>query len=132
MIYEIKLKEKDLKESIKLADKFCQAENIEKERALKIRLVFEELITNMFRHAIKLGTTEVKVELKKSKNEEVLIIFTYDGDEFDPTNYRDKRINQSLEDGKEKGGLGLFLVMNFSKEFTYQRNNGVNKLSVKI
>ena len=128
----IKLDSTIIKDALEIANNFCKS-HFEKENELcfKVRLVFEEIITNIFKHSMKLGSTFVKIEIK-SRNGIVVIVFVYDGGEFDPTNYRDKRVDEPFSEKKEEGGLGIFLVSEFSKKFKYKRAEGLNKIYVEI
>ena len=129
---EIKLDSATIKDALKIAGDFCK-NSFEKEKELcfKIKLVYEELLTNIFKHSIKLGSTFVKIEIK-NRDGTALIALVYDGSEFDPTNYRDKRVDEPFSEKKEEGGFGLFLVAQFSKRFEYERIEGLNKIYVEV
>ena len=129
---EIKLDSATIKDALKIAGDFCK-NSVEKEKELcfKIKLVYEELLTNIFKHSIKLGSTFVKIEIK-NRDGTALIVLVYDGGEFDPTNYRDKRVDEPFSEKKEEGGFGLFLVAQFSKRFEYERIEGLNKIYVEV
>ncbi len=129
---EIKLDSATINDALKIADDFCK-NSVEKEKELcfKIKLVYEELLTNIFKHSIKLGSTFVKIEIK-NRDGTALIVLVYDGGKFDPTNYRDKRVDEPFSEKKEEGGFGLFLVAQFSKRFEYERIEGLNKIYVEV
>jgi serine/threonine-protein kinase RsbW len=128
----IELHSSNFEQTSGLIEEFCSKHMPDSsEFCFKVKLVYEELMTNMFKHAIKHGTTFVDFEITKKGNENIEMVFIYDGNEFDPTTYKDKRIEESLED-KEKGGLGLFLVTNLSKSFVYEHKDGINTIHVEI
>ena len=118
-------------QAMRIIDEFCnkyaEAKN---EFCYKTRLVYEELITNMFKHAVKHQTSFVYVNIEKS-NKTVKLNLSYDGEKFDPTTYKDKRINEPFE-AKKPGGLGLVLINGFSKKFLYTRKNNMNNIYVEI
>ncbi len=128
----IKLDSTTIKDAFKIVDDFCKSHLKEAdELCFKVKLIYEELLTNIFRHSRKLGSTFVNIELK-SKNSTSVIEFVYDGGEFDPTNYKDKRVDEPFSEKKEEGGFGLFLVSKFSKKFEYKRTEGLNKIYVEV
>ncbi len=128
----VQLSSTTIKDALKIADNFCKNHlKEENELCFKIMLVYEELLTNIFKHSVKLGSTFVDIEMK-NKNNAVVIEFVYDGGGFDPTNYRDKRIDEPFSEKKEEGGFGLFLVSEFSKRFEYKRAEGLNRIYVEV
>jgi len=131
-VVNIKLNSSTKKDVLKIADDFCKSHfKKESKRCLEIRLVYEELITNIFKHSIKLGSTFVNIEIK-NKNGTIVIVFVYDGGEFDPTSYKDKRLDEPFSENKKEGGFGILLVSKFSKKFEYKRAEGLNKIYVEI
>ncbi len=128
---EIDLTKANLEGSLKIVEGFLRENPENEERKFKVKLVFEEIITNMFKHGKKQGTTFVKVDFK-FEGEDAILTFIYDGEYFDPTLYRDKRVNEPFNVNKKEGGLGLFLVKQFSREFTYEREGDLNRLNVKV
>ena len=128
----IELASSKLEDAMSIIDVFCKNTfKDDKELCFGIRLVYEELMTNIFKHATKCNATKVDIELSLDSSN-VSMRFSYNGDEFDPTSYKDKRIDEPFSINKKQGGLGLFLVSEFSNQFTYKRKNGLNIVDVKI
>ncbi|WP_022671230.1 ATP-binding protein [Hippea alviniae] len=123
------LEKENLEKALLFTDKACKIINNER-LCYRFRLIYEELITNVFFHATKLNATytNVKAELDKDT---IILIIEYDGGEFDPTKYKTKENKLPLKERKE-GGLGLFLVFNFAKKLSYERVNGMNILKINI
>ena len=128
---EIDLTKANLEGSLKIVEGFLGESLENEEKKFKVKLIFEEIITNMFKHGKKQGTTFVKVDFQL-EGEDVILTFVYNGEQFDPTLYRDKRVDEPFNVNKKEGGLGLFLVKQFSKEFTYEREGDLNRLNVKV
>ncbi len=128
---EIDLTKANLEDSLKIIEGFLGKSLENEEKKFKVKLIFEEIITNMFKHGKKQGTTFVKVGFQ-SKEGNAILTFVYNGKVFDPTSYRDKRVDEAFNVNKKEGGLGLFLVKQFSKEFTYERKGDLNRLNVKV
>ncbi|WP_025209349.1 ATP-binding protein [Hippea sp. KM1] len=130
-MFRIDLNSDTLENAMKGIDTFCKKHIPDNDLLFKVRLIYEEIMTNMFRHAVKLDTTFVEVGIKTSPNS-VRLSFLYDGDEFDPTKYKDDRINEPLKENTKEGGFGLFLVTNMAKSFSYKRENGFNRIEIEI
>ncbi len=127
----IALRLSDFKDVAGFIDEFCNKYLAdESEFCVKVRLIYEELMTNMFKYAVKYNASFVDLDVRKKGNV-VEMSFVYDGDEFDPTTYKDERIDESFET-KEIGGFGLLLVASLSESFTYKRTDGINRIDVKI
>ncbi len=126
------LSDNSLNEAMTFIDDFCEHEKLEDNSVcFKLRLVYEELITNIFKHAVKLNSSFFVVSVYKTKDF-VEIELKYDGEAFDPTKHKDKRASEPFSQNKKEGGLGLFLVFNMSRDFRYSRKDGLNVVNVKI
>ncbi len=131
-MFRINLNGDALENAMKKIDIFCKKHIPNSDELLfKVRLVYEEIITNMFRHAVNLNTTFVEVDIE-TDSEGVRLLFLYDGEEFDPTEYKDARVSEPLKDNTKKGGFGLFLVKNTARKFSYKRENGLNRIDIEI
>jgi len=95
---------------------FCAQNHIKESVCFKVRLVIEELVTNMFKY------TKTKVFTLLLKNTEPIeMILEYPSDKFDFT--IEKPGKKDLSKMKE-GGLGLFLVESMTKTFKYRHQDG--------
>ncbi len=130
-MFKINLNSDTLENAMKNIDIFSKKHMPYNDLSFKVRLIYEEIITNMFRHAVNLNTTFVEVDIKTNPDN-IWLSFLYDGDEFDPTKYKDERINEPLKESAKEGGFGLFLVTNMAKSFSYKRENGFNKIEIEI
>jgi len=130
-MFRVDLNGDTLENAMKDIDTFCKKHIPDNDLLFKVRLIYEEIMTNMFRYAVKLDTTFVEVGIKTNSNS-IRLSFLYDGDEFDPTKYKDERVNEPLKEDAKEGGFGLFLVTNMAKSFSYKRENGFNRMEIEI
>jgi len=115
-------------DSISEADRyitsFCTNRHIDENRCFKIRLVIEELVTNMFKY------TKTKIFTLFIKNTEpIKIVLEYPSDKFDFTIKKPEP--KDLSKIKE-GGLGLFLVESMTNTFTYRHQDGKSIYTLTI
>lgn len=95
-------------------------------------LVFEEVVSNVIRHARPNGATDqVEVSLVYSR-ESIVLTFVDDGPAFDPLQQSAPSVPAALEEAKV-GGWGLPLVRERSAALQYERTaDGRNRLTVTI
>ena len=107
-----------LEEANRYVETFCEADGLRHEQCYKMRLVIEELISNIFKY------TEAKTfVLRLSGLKNIEIDIEYLAEEFDlviAPPY-EKPIKE-----REEGGLGLFLVASMTKTFNYKHQDGKN------
>jgi anti-sigma regulatory factor (Ser/Thr protein kinase) len=92
-----------------------------------VELVLEEWLTNVFRHG---AGTAVAVELT-ADGERIALRFEDDGRAFDPTQAPVRQAPKTLDEA-EPGGLGLFLIRQYSKSWRYAREAGRNVMRIEI
>ena len=103
---------------------FCTQNHIKESTCFKIRLVIEELVTNMFKY------TRTKTFTLFIKNTEpIKIVLEYPSDKFDFTIKKPEP--KDLSKIKE-GGLGLFLVESMTKTFKYRHQDGKSIYTLTI
>lgn len=96
-----------------------------------IELIFDEIVTNIIRHAgVDPGATiEAEVELSPH---EAILTFEDSGAPFDPRRHPEPAPLRSLEDARI-GGFGLLLVQKAAARIDYQRTEQQrNRLTVTI
>jgi sigma-B regulation protein RsbU (phosphoserine phosphatase) len=102
--------------------------------ALQMRLVAEEIVTNIARCAWPEGVdaqfhVEVSAEADAAGLHVVLTTID-DGVSFDPTASTSPDIDAELDD-RRIGGLGMFLVREMTDTQHYERTNGQNRFRVE-
>ena len=91
----------------------------------------EELVSNKIKYGFAAADDryiDVRIEVE---NEAVLMEFLDDGNEFDPTAHPAADLRQNLDDGID-GGLGIELVRRICGEMTYRRENGFNRIELRV
>lgn len=102
--------------------------------AMQLRLVAEEIVTNIARCAWPEGEAGLfHVELEAAPEAgglRVRLTTIDDGTPFDPTVQQDPDIEAAVED-RAIGGLGMFLVRQMTDAQHYAREQGENRFSVE-
>jgi anti-sigma regulatory factor (Ser/Thr protein kinase) len=106
----------------------CAIEGRPRRRA---ELVFEEVVTNVIRHAYGHDESrQIEVEFACDADG-IRFVFTDDGPAFDPLAQPEPERPSSLEAARE-GGLGIFLVRKIASAIAYDRTSGRNRLRVTV
>jgi anti-sigma regulatory factor (Ser/Thr protein kinase) len=99
--------------------------------AYNAELVFEELFTNVVRHAFR-GESGHRINVSMRVGvDTVALEFMDDGPPFDPTTYESEPPPTRLEEARV-GGLGLTLVRTASRAIEYARRDGRNLVRVTL
>jgi anti-sigma regulatory factor (Ser/Thr protein kinase) len=102
---------------------YLAGEGVDARAAHHVALAFDELLTNLGSHgnsADKPATVRVLVEPDTVKAEVL-----DSGPAFDIRTTPDPDLSQNIED-RQVGGLGLFLIRQFTSEIGYDRRDGMN------
>lgn len=115
------------------ADGFLAQHDCPDEAAFRVRLVIEELITNVIKYAHKEGEgplSELQFRLRRQAG--LLIIrIDDDGSPFDPREAPAPNLSPHLEE-RRIGGLGLHLVRSLAERVDYERVGRWNRVEVAI
>jgi len=103
---------------------FCTEYRLDEDTCFKIRLVTEELVTNIFKY-----TKAKEFILNIIHGRETEISLEYQSGDFD---FKIKKPKQKEIMEIEEGGLGLFLVESITKTFRYRHQDGksIYKLTI--
>ena len=94
-----------------------------------LNLVLEEAVSNVILYAYpKDEQQEISLSASVSDNN-LVIVLTDSGKEFDPTQAPDADITLSAEE-RQIGGLGIFLIRQIMNQIEYQRIDGKNVLTL--
>ncbi|NOX15572.1 MAG: ATP-binding protein [Epsilonproteobacteria bacterium] len=123
-------------ESENLSASFEKAEalisKLDKNLKFKIMLICEEVITNQIRHANfedKMKNIEFCLDIQDKKD--VTLIFKDNAKKFNPLEKNSPDLSKSLED-MQVGGLGIYMIKQYSKSLTYKYSDGYNILRVGL
>lgn len=96
-----------------------------------IRLVLEEILTNIVFYAYPSGDGQIRLEYDWMGDGEIFITVTDWGDPFDPLSMKPPDLEKNFEE-REIGGLGVFLVKRLAHGLSYQRGDGTNHLTIRF
>ena len=96
---------------------------VAQELALELRLITEEVITNVVKYA---EADTIQIDFKVS-DITVVLEFRDNGKRFDPLGAATPDLETSVED-RPLGGLGIHLVQALADEISYQRREQWNVL----
>jgi sigma-B regulation protein RsbU (phosphoserine phosphatase) len=110
-------------------DEFSEKAGIPMPLAMKVNLVFDELLNNIISYAFpEGGEHKVRIHAEKSADR-LLIIIEDDGMPFNPFAQSEVDTGQSLEE-RQIGGLGIHLVKNVMDDFSYKRHLDSNVVTL--
>lgn len=92
---------------------------------LQINLVLDELFTNLVCYGLEEGSEEQITITLNYEIDRIKIILSDAGKAFDPTIPQDPDLDVPLDE-KEVGGLGIFLVRQYTDNIDYRRENDRN------
>lgn len=102
-------------------DSFIQKYKVNEQVAFTIKLVIEELFTNMVKYNSD-NPNEILIDLKHKNQELIMQLVDFDVEPFDITQSPSVDISQSIKERKV-GGLGLQLVKQMVDEINYEYKN---------
>lgn len=97
--------------------------------AFELRLVTEELLTNVINHGGAGGSAPQARLAFIARDGQIEIHFDDDGPAFDPLSLPTPDIHAPLEE-REPGGLGVHLVRELMDSVSYRREQGWNRLTL--
>ena len=93
----------------------------------KLMVAVDEIYSNIVRYS---GASEAQIRLVKEE-ELVQLIFTDDGEPYNPLNAKAPDVTASAED-RAIGGLGIFMVRKMMDNVEYEYTNDRNKLTLTV
>lgn len=112
-------------------DLFSSTINLPEEVRQKVSIALDELLNNVITHGYlddEQHFIVIKMDLQDSK---FIIIIIDDGQAFDPTKKDSPDTTSGIEE-REIGGLGIHMVRNLMDEFTYDRIDSKNIVTLGI
>jgi anti-sigma regulatory factor (Ser/Thr protein kinase) len=117
--------------ALETLDVFLEAHGDPGETAFTVRLLAEEIVTNVIKYAYDdAGAHEIAIELRLTPDHAVLRV-TDDGREFDPLAAPAPDLDLPLEE-KKVGGVGIHLVRTLAERLEYARAGGKNVIEATI
>lgn len=104
---------------------------VDRKTAYKIRLVLDELLTNVVSYAYENDEGEIEIDYEINNDPRMVTILIIDeGKPFNPLEHEDPELIPNIAE-RPIGGLGLFIVKNSVDELDYQRQGNQNILTIK-
>ena len=120
-----------LDEVLDFVEAFCAAHALTRTDALRLRLVVEELFTNTVEHGHR-GECDRPVGLALALAEDAVALhYEDDAPPFDPTPRLAAQPDES-PDSESAGGRGLRLVAGIAASLDYRREDGLNRIMLRI
>jgi anti-sigma regulatory factor (Ser/Thr protein kinase) len=108
---------------------FCAQYKVPKHATLRLRLVADELLSNVIRYGFPNGGEHVIQVGFAVVDQKILMTITDDGIPFNPFNRPVPDVDAGLED-RNVGGLGIHLVRNVMDKVAYERVAGHNQVTM--
>lgn len=102
--------------------------HLDKSDTFEVNLILDEICSNIFEHNTDTDSISVKIEISGTRKI-LQMVFTDNGEPFDPTGIADPDTTQPLEK-RQPGGLGLLLVKKYSDRISYNRLDDKNVTTV--
>ncbi len=121
-------KMEDVTGTSEVVAKFCEDKGVDKRRAYFASLSFEEMAGNVVSHGFTMDSKPHNLSARAIvKEEDVILCIKDDCQPFDPVQ------RQRILDPEDKTkNIGLRMVHDIAKDFTYQNVLGLNVLTIKI
>ncbi len=110
---------------------FLGEEGVRPEDINRVRLVVEELLVNIIKHAFNDDIRHTIVLTLRTGPEGVSVLTEDDGRPFDPREAPPPPLGRPLEEHGE-GGYGIYIVKQMTTSLTYTRANGKNQVHAVV
>jgi len=113
-------------------EQFAGQESLNESIPFNLNLALDELITNSINYGLP-AVAEPFLRLRLSRNGDTVMAQVEDnGPAFDP--FKDAPVPDTDEplDDRPIGGLGVFLVKQFTDEAYYERDGDINRITMRI
>ena len=131
MTKELRIKNQvsELEKVFQFLDEIGDELKLSMEMVMNLKLVMEEMVSNVIFYAYPEGT-DADIELfAESDDKELTFVLSDQGQAFDPTMKEDSDVSINPAE-REIGGLGIFIVKNIMNQVSYQRLEGKNLLTM--
>ena len=113
-------------------EEFAANHSIGGELPFRLNLVLDELVTNSVNYALsEVAEPLLRVRLTRTPDG-VVAQLEDNGPAFDPFQDAPKPDTSKALDERPIGGLGVFLVTRFADSASYEREDGVNRITLRM
>ena len=124
---EAMLSDSSMEDVIGFAEGTLESMDVPMKQAHRSMIVLDEICSNIFKYS---GAKVFRVSIRKSEDD-VILTFMDDGEEFDPLLAEDVDISEPV-DQRDVGGLGILLSKSLSKSIDYEYVDGNNVITVTL
>ena len=111
---------------------YCQREGIQQRLQRRLKVIVDELVSNLLLHANAQGGRELLIEVQLDRTADGLRLCMRDnGQTFNPLEAPVPDLASDL-DHREIGGLGLHLVRQLASSLTYRREGNSNVIMLEL
>jgi anti-sigma regulatory factor (Ser/Thr protein kinase) len=129
---ELELGPDDLTEALERIEAEAAAHALSDARRYRIRLLAEEILSNVLRHANFSGNPpRVTVTLAIDERGDATLRFRDCAAMFNPLKHPDPDLDRPLY-SRKPGGLGIYLLKQLAREVHYRYENGYNILELTV
>jgi Serine phosphatase RsbU, regulator of sigma subunit len=112
-------------------DKKCNETEISDSNKHKLNIAVEEIFVNISNYAYPPKEGDVEITFKINDSNQIEMQFVDTGIPYNPLDKKDPDITLGIKD-RPIGGLGIFMVKNYTDEINYSYENGKNILTIKL
>ncbi len=113
-------------------ERFAAEHGIAGEVPFRLNLALDELVTNCINYALS-GVAEPRLHMRLTRDADSVVAQLEDnGPAFNPFEEAPPPDTSGDLDERPIGGLGVFLVEQFSDDATYEREGGVNRIALRM
>ena len=110
---------------------FCEDNSLSEDMRCNLNVVADEMVSNIINYSDSALHNEKVILSITKKNNDIKMRITDFGGKLNPLLRGTPDVESSLDDRKI-GGLGIYIVRQFSKEIRYQRKRNRNVLTIVL
>lgn len=134
MVFEMPAELEELSKLAEAVEGFVEENGLPAKLGFQLNLVLDELLTNTISYGCADGAQcrlEVRLRLRGDKKKgEVVLVIEDDAAPFNPLDVPPPDLDKPLEE-REVGGLGVHLVRATMDTIDYERDGGLNRLTLR-
>lgn len=129
MIFSLHNNESTMNEMFKKLTFFCEINSLSYDVLCCLKIIADEIVSNIINYSDSIENNRKLIFSITKKNNDVRLKIIDFGQQFNPLLMDAPDTTSDLEE-RAVGGLGIYLVRQFSKEVRYQRKNDKNILTI--
>ena len=120
----------ELKKARAFLERFCEGAGIERQVALRLNLVVEELFLNTVKHGHRGGSDAPVWITLSTEPEGICLTYEDHAAPFNPFAAKARELLEALAETRREGGLGVLLAHSLTKRSEYAYLYGRNRIRV--